>query len=141
MASELNFDEIIKESIKFFNKNKVYLKSKGMVYYKDPSSSPITLNEMLNSEKRKQRYDPNPNLTTWAQCGYINSEGKKCTNQGIFYQNEIDANPEYDYEKHTDIHFCEMHKMYEKKELAKRHRELETLKQERPPTYIPPQFK
>ena len=135
MASELNFEESIRE----FNRNKVYLN--GKTYYKDPASSPISHEEMINSKKRTTPYDPNPNLTTWAQCGYINSEGQKCTKQGIFYQNEIDANPEYDYEKHTDIHFCEMHQKYETKELAKRTRELETLKQERPSIYIPPQFK
>ena len=111
-------DEWFNMSNKRFIKNKKIFKNRK-IYYKSNDDSPITKEEVMNLKKRITPYDPSPNANTWSQCGYISNDGKKCISQGIFYQNEIDENPQYDYEKYSDVHFCSEHSHLEEKEKEK----------------------
>jgi hypothetical protein len=103
-------------SSKVWRCGKIFSKLKQMFYYKTNTDSLFTLEDY---KTKKNSIYTNPNI--WSQCGYIDSNGYKCQNLGIFYNDEIKNNKEYDYEKYTDIHFCEKHTKNEKKEKRKRY--------------------
>jgi hypothetical protein len=108
------------KSSKEWRKNKIFSKTKQLAYYKTNSDSPFTLQDYKTKCIGKEKLSIYPNAENWSKCGYIASNGIKCTNQGIFYDDELKDNPEYDYEKFDDIHLCENHINYLKKEQHKR---------------------
>lgn len=105
---------------KAWRKGKIYLQKKQMFYYATNSDSPFTLEDYKPKCIGNVRPSIHPNAENWSSCGYIASNGAKCTNQGIFYDDELKDNPEYDYEKYTDIHLCSEHNKYQRKEQRKR---------------------
>lgn len=111
------------QSSKAWRRGKIFSRKKQLFYYETNTDSPFTLEDYKtkhsNSSKTKANIYPNAHL--WSQCGYIDSKGNKCIEQGIFYDDEIKSNKEYDYEKFTDVHLCEKHKKFQKKEERKRY--------------------
>ena len=121
------FDNCKKE----WRKNKVQypngritFRKTGLIYYKTNSDSPLELSEF------RCKTPKHPNETKWSQCGYVDSTGNICQEQGIFYEDEM-QNPEYDHEKYLEVKFCEEHQKYERKEKLKRERHLEELHQDK----------
>ena len=102
-----------KNKVKYSN-GKITFKKTGLIYYKTNSDSPLELSEF----RCKTHTHKHPNQTKWSQCGYIDSYGKICQEQGIFYEDEIQnpgKNSEYDHEKYFTVKFCEEHQKYERK--------------------------
>ena len=112
-----------KNKVKYPNK-KITFRKTGLIYYITNSDSPLELSEF------RCKTPKHPNQTKWSQCGYVDSTGKICQEQGIFYEDEM-QNPEYDYEKYLEVKFCEEHQKYERKEKLKRERHLEELYQDK----------
>lgn len=114
--SQIEFtSEWFEQSSKAWRRGKIFLRKKQMFYYATNADSPFTF------ENYKTNTNTYPNANLWSQCGYIDSNGNKCIEQGIFYDDEIKSNKEYDYEKFTDVHLCEKHNKYKKKETRKRY--------------------
>ena len=107
--------EWFNQSKKEWRRGKIFSRTKQLFYYKTNTDSLFTL------EDYKTKNSIYSNTTTWSHCGYIDSNGDKCMEQGIFYEDEVKSNKEYDYEKYTDVHFCEQHTKYQKKEERKRY--------------------
>jgi len=107
--------EWFNQSKKEWRRGKIFSQRKQMFNYKTNTDSLFTLEDF----KTKNSIYPNANI--WSQCGYIDSKGDKCMELGIFYDDEVKSNKEYDYEKYTDVHFCKKHTKYQKKEERKRY--------------------
>lgn len=117
------------KSSKAWRRDKIFSRKKQLFYYKTNSNSPFTLEDYkVKSSKTNSNY---PNAQNWTLCGYIDSTGHKCQEQGIFYEDEVEKNKEYDHEKYLDIHFCEKHHKYQIKELRKRQLIMECIALER----------
>jgi hypothetical protein len=111
-------------SNKEWRKNKIYSQKKQLFYYKTNTDSPFTLEDYKSKSKKNiNKAMVHPNSMNWANCGYISANGDICTQQGIFSDNE--NNSEFDYEKYTDIHLCEQHSKFMKKETRKRYLTIE----------------
>ena len=113
----LEFDEFTPEwfdaTRRAWRRNKLYLPSKQMFYYKDTTDNEYSPKEM----RGKAKY---PNADKWFQCCFIDIDGKRCVEAGNLYEAEISANPGYDYEKFTQLYFCDEHEHYQTKETRKR---------------------
>lgn len=122
--------EFFDRSKKAWRRGKIFSSKTQLFYYETNSDSPFTLEDykVKSSQKNKSIY---PNAGNWSQCGYINSDGHKCQAQGIFYEDEIKINKEYDCEKFLDIHFCETHHIYRIKEIRRRQLIMESISLER----------
>jgi hypothetical protein len=121
------------QSSKVWRRGKIFSRKKQFVYYRTNADSPFTMQEYKNknSGPNKIKNASQPNATLWSQCGYVSSTGNKCTEQGIFYEDEIASNREYDYEIYTTVHFCKKHAKYQKKEEHKRQLHMECIMLER----------
>lgn len=121
------------QSSKAWRRGKIFSRKKQLFYYETNSDSPFTFQDYKNknSGPSKTKTSGQPNATVWSQCGYISASGVKCTEQGIFYEDEIASNREYDYEIYTIVHFCKKHEKYQKKEERKRQLHMECIMLER----------
>jgi hypothetical protein len=106
------------ESNKAWRRGKIFSRKTQLFYYKTNTDSPFTLEDY----KTKVKF---PNANKWIKCCYTSPSGNICQNQGILYEDDIKQNPEYDYEKYTDIYFCQEHMKYKRKEQRKRELQLE----------------
>jgi len=116
-----------KNKVKYPN-GRIILQKTGLIYYKTNSDSPLELSEFRCKTAK------HPNNTKWSECGYVDSSGKICQEQGIFNEDDIhnpEQNSEYDHEKYLTVKFCDEHQKYERKEKQKREKHLEELLQNR----------
>ena len=120
--------EAFDNASKAWRKNKLFLQSKQLFYYKTNTDSPFILEDYKQLGKPKSIY---PNALEWCRCSYISATGNRCENQGILDDAKISKNPEYDYEKYNDVYLCQEHIRYLKKEKRKRELAIECAKLER----------
>ena len=125
--------EWFNQSKKEWRSGKIFSRTKQLFYYKTNTDSLFTLEDykQKHSNSSNTQNSIYSNTTTWSHCGYIDSKGDKCMEQGIFYEDEVKSNKEYDYEKYTDVHFCKKHTKYQKKEERKRYLQMECIMLER----------
>jgi hypothetical protein len=118
-------------SSKEWRKNKIFSQKKQFFYYKTNTDSVFTLEDYKSNITIKKKDTTQNNSINWSMCKYVSKNGDICTQQGIFYDDEVKNNPEFDYEKYTDIHFCEQHSKFTKKEEHKRELVIECALMER----------